>query len=82
MLLSTQKRVQECDKKVSTYQFLSHKQKSLEKNSVFNYFRQNKHVTDYLLLSVTHEIYERFDCSPTRDINGIFLDISNVFVKI
>ena len=53
-----------------------------KKNSVFNYFRQNKHFTDCQLLSITHEIYERFDCSPTRDINGIFLNISNVFVKI
>ena len=52
------------------------------KKIVFNYFRQNKHVTDCLLLSITHEIYERFDCSPMRDINGIFLDISNVVVKI
>ena len=56
--------------------------KVLKKNSVFNYFRQNKHFTDCQILSITPETYERFDCSPTRDINGIFLDISDVFVKI
>ena len=38
--------------------------------------------TDCQLLSITQEIYESFDYSPMRDINGIFLNISNVFVKI
>ena len=38
--------------------------------------------TDCQLISITHEIYESFDYSPMRDINGIFLNISNVFVKI
>ena len=35
MLLSIQKRVQECDKKVSIYQSFSHIQKSLEKKFCF-----------------------------------------------
>lgn len=38
--------------------------------------------TDCQLLSITHEIYKSFDYSPMRNINGIFLNISNVFVKI
>ena len=38
--------------------------------------------TDCQLLSITHEIYESFDYSPMRDINGNFLNISNAFVKI
>ena len=63
-------------------------------NSMFNYFRQNNLFTEcqsglipgdscvVLLLSVTHEIYQSFDCSPTRDIRGAFLDISKAFDKV
>ena len=62
--------------------------------SVFNYFRQNNLFTECQfgftpgdscvaqLLSPTHEIYESFDCSSTRDITGFFLNISKAFEKV
>ena len=34
------------------------------------------------LLSITHEIYQSSDFSPTRDIKGVFLDNSNAFDKL
>ena len=34
------------------------------------------------LLSITHEIYQSFDCIPTRDVKGVFLDISKAFDKV
>ena len=58
---------------------------------MFNYFRQNNLFTECQsgfipgdscvaqLLSITHEIYQSFDCSPTRDIKGVFLNISKAF---
>ena len=33
-------------------------------------------------LSITHEIYKRFDCYLSYDIRATFLDISKVFDKI
>ena len=63
-------------------------------NSLFNYFIQNKLFTECQsgfipgdscvaqLLSITHEIYKSFDCNPSYDIRGTFLDISKAFVKI
>ena len=62
--------------------------------SMFTFFRQNKLFTkcqssfipgDFCiaqLLSVNHEIYQSFDCSPTRDIKEVFLDISKAFDKV
>ena len=61
---------------------------------MFNYFRQNNLFTECQsgffpgescvaqLLSITDEIYQSFDCSPTRDIKGVFLDMSKAFDKI
>ena len=61
---------------------------------MFNFFRQNNLFTKCQsgfipgdicvaqLQSVTHEIYRSFAYSPTRDVMGIFLDISNVFDKV
>ena len=61
---------------------------------MFTFFRQNKLFTkcqssfipgDFCiaqLLSVNHEIYQGFDCSPTRDIKEVFLDISKAFDKV
>ena len=89
------RRVQEFDKKLSTY-LSSHIHKILEIlifNSMFNFSRQNNLFTKCQsgfvpgdscvaqLLSITHEIYQSFDCSPTRDIEGVFLDISKHFDK-
>ena len=34
------------------------------------------------LLSITHEIYKRFDCNQLYDIRGTFLDISKAFDKV
>ena len=34
------------------------------------------------LLSITHEIYKSFDCNPSVDMKGIFLDISKGFHKV
>ena len=63
-------------------------------NSLFNYFLENKLFTEcqprFLLgdscisqlLSVTHEIYKFFDCNPSVDVRGTFLDISKAFAKV
>ena len=34
------------------------------------------------LLSITHKIYRSFDCSPTTNVKGVFLDISKAFDKV
>ena len=34
------------------------------------------------LLSIVHEINSSFDCDPTIDVSGVFLDISKAFVKV
>ena len=61
---------------------------------MFNFFRQNNLFTKCQsgfipgdscvaqVLSITHEIYQSFDCSPTRDIKGVFLNISKAFDKV
>ena len=63
-------------------------------NSMFNFFRQNNLFTKCQsgfipgdscvaqLLSITHEIYQNFDCSATRDFKGVFLNISKAFDKV
>ena len=63
-------------------------------NALFNFFLQNKLFTPCQsgfipgdscvsqLLSITHEIYQSFDCHPPTDIRGTFLDISKAFDKV
>ena len=63
-------------------------------NSLFNYFLENKLFTEcqsgfllggsciLQLLSITHEIYKFFDCNPSVDARGTFLDISKAFDKV
>ena len=34
------------------------------------------------LLSITHEIFEAFDCNPPLQVNSVFLDISQAFDKV
>ena len=34
------------------------------------------------LLSIVHDIYASFDCSPPLDVRGIFLDISTAFDRV
>ena len=36
----------------------------------------------FQLLSIVHEINSSFDCDPTIDFSGVFLDISKAFDKI
>ena len=60
-------------------------------NSMFNYFRQSNLFTKCQsgfipgdscvaqLLTIIHEIYQSFDCSPTRDFKWAFLGISKAF---
>ena len=34
------------------------------------------------LVSITHEIYSAFDCNPSLEVRGIFLDLSKAFDKV
>ena len=34
-----------------------------------------------ILLSIVHDINSSFDCDPTQDVRGVFLDISKAFDK-
>ena len=34
------------------------------------------------LLSITHEIFQAFDCNPTLEVRSVFLDISKAFDKV
>ena len=68
--------------------------KRLVFNALFNFFLQNKLFTPCQsgfitgdscvsqLLSITHEIYQSFDCHLPADIRGTFLDISKAFDNI
>ena len=61
---------------------------------LFNYFHKNQFFTKcrsgFLpgdscisqLLSIVHDINSSFDCDPTIDVRGAFLDISKVFDKV
>ena len=61
---------------------------------MFNYFLENKLFTEcqsgFLpgnscisqLLSITHEIKKSFDCNPSVNVRGTFLDTSKVFGKV
>ena len=63
-------------------------------NALFNFFLQNKLFSlcqsGFIpgdscvsqLLSITHEIYKTFDCLPSTDMRGTFLDISKAFNKV
>ena len=63
-------------------------------NSLFNYFIENNllspHQSGFIpgdscvqqLISITHEIYNAFDCNPSLEVRGVFLDISKAFDKV
>ena len=34
------------------------------------------------LVSITHEIYSAFDCNPSLEVPGVFLDLSKAFDKV
>ena len=37
---------------------------------------------EYQLLSIVHDIYASFDCCPSLEVRGIFLDISKTFDRV
>ena len=54
---------------------------------MFNFFRQSNLFTKCQSgfipgESITHEIYQSFDCSPTRDVKRVLLNISKAFDKV
>ena len=59
---------------------------------LFNYFHKNHFFTVWIftrcilcisqLRSIVHDINSSFDCDPTIDVRGVFLDISNPFDKV
>ena len=63
-------------------------------NSLFNYFIENNLLSPpqsgfipgdscvQQLISITHEIYNAFDCNPSLEVRGVFLDISKAFDKV
>ena len=63
-------------------------------NILFNYFIENNllspHQSGFIpsdscvqqLISITHEIYNAFDCNPSLEVRGAFLDISKAFDKV
>ena len=62
-------------------------------SSWFNYFTESHllspHQSGFIpgdscvqqLISITHEIYNAFDCNPSLEVRGVFLDISKAFYK-
>ena len=57
----------------------------LEKNNLLNPnqsgFRSNDS-SESQLLSIVHDIYSSFDCYPSLEVRGIFLDISKAFDRV
>ena len=63
-------------------------------NSIFNYFIENNFLSPYQsgfipgdlcveqLISITHEIYNTFDCNTSMEVRGVFLDIRKAFDKV
>ena len=63
-------------------------------NALLNFFVQNQLFTDcqsgfipgdscvLQLLSITQDIHKSFDCNPSQNIRGVFLDISKAFNKV
>ena len=63
-------------------------------DALLNFFVQNQLFTDcqsgfipgdscvLQLLSITQDIHKSFDCNPSQNIRGVFLDISKVFNKV
>ena len=63
-------------------------------NSVFNFIDERKLLSPnqsgfkpqdscvHQLLSITNSIYSSFDCNPSLEVRGVFLDISKAFDKV
>ena len=57
----------------------------LEDNSLLNPNQSGFRSSDscvFQLSSITHEIYTSFDCNPSLEVRGVFLDISKAFDKV
>ena len=57
----------------------------LEENSLLNSNQSNFRPNDSCvsqLLSIVHDIYSSFDCHPSLEVRGIFLDISKAFDRV
>ena len=56
----------------------------LEENNLLNSnqsgFRPNNSCESQLP-SIVHDIYSSFDCHPSLEVRGIFLDISKAFIR-
>ena len=73
------------------YQFEVNFLKKLLFNSIFKFLDDNNLLNsnhsgfrpsdscEYQLLSIIHEIYASFDCYPSLEVRGVFLDISKAF---
>ena len=57
----------------------------IESENLLNINQYGFHANDsYVnqLISITHEIYRAFNCNPSLEVRGIFLDLSKAFDKI
>ena len=63
-------------------------------NNIFNYMDENKFFNPnqsgfrpgdscvHQLISITHDIHKNFDMNPSREVRGLFLDISKAFDRV
>ena len=63
-------------------------------NNLYKYFHENKLLTSKQsgfrsgdscvsqLIAITHDIFQSFDCNPSLETRGVFLDISKAFDKV
>ena len=57
----------------------------LSEENLLNHNQSGFHASDsYVnqLLSITHKIFEAFDCNSTLEVRSVFLDISKAFDKV
>ena len=57
----------------------------LSEEKLLNHNQSGFHPSDSCvnqLLSITHKIFEAFDCNPTLEVRSVFLDISKAFDKV
>ena len=57
----------------------------LEENNLLNSHQSGFRLNDFCesqLLSKVHNIYSSFDCYPSLEVRGIFLDMSKAFDRI
>ena len=57
----------------------------IERENLLNINQSGFHANDNCinqLISMTHEIYRAFNCNPSLEVKGIFLDLSKAFDKV